>query len=118
VFYKTTKFQIPLQTVSSFDYQVFEIKMATSDDEAEVARLADLVRMMDGITFELDYKQIGSAAKLYRDDAVMKLFKVIAGKDGDIAEVLDRWYNRSHYFKEFRKARDEKKKGLLQKDLF
>jgi hypothetical protein len=87
--------------------------MATSDDEAEVACLMDLVRMMDEIHFELDYKNIGSVAKIYRDDAVMKLFQVIAGKNGDVNDVLDRWYNKSHYFKEYRKARDEKKESLV-----
>jgi hypothetical protein len=82
-------------------------------EKKEKASLMDLSRLMDGLQFFTKYEELCSAALVYRDKFVKKLFQKIAGKDGDISVVMDRWYNKSDFFKIYRKARDEKQRGLL-----
>jgi hypothetical protein len=91
--------------------------MDEDDSPAEKAALAWLIRMMDLVLLHRHYDNIGDAARLYRDEAVKKLFQVIAGRDpdgkyADVGPVMHRWYNTSAYFKVLRKERDEKKISL------
>jgi hypothetical protein len=94
-------------------YQLYEnVFQMPHPPSQEKASLMDLVRLMDHIQLNDNYKKLGSASKLYRDWVVMKLFQLIAGKKGNIEDVMHRWYNNSDFFKDLRKARDEKHESL------
>jgi hypothetical protein len=71
----------------------------------EAATLAGLIRHMEKIALEKKYHELrGNPPKGYRDMVIKKAFELIAGKNGDLSKVLYRWFNKSEYFKEFRKA--------------
>jgi hypothetical protein len=87
------------------------MQAAEADDEA---CLAGLMRLMDHIVLTQKYEELkGQGSKIYRDEVIVKAFKLIVGKDGDLEKLLFRWFNRKTYFKTFREALIAKVEGLF-----
>jgi hypothetical protein len=76
--------------------------------------LASTVRILDSAIVLRKYQDLkGQGSKRYRDVVIEKAFQLIAGRGGDLSFVLQRWFNRVAYFKEYRKKRDDKIRGLF-----
>jgi hypothetical protein len=63
--------------------------MSVPKADDEKYHLSEVIRMMDEIHLERSYAGLGSAAKMYRDSVIIKLFKVVAGEEGDVKDVMN-----------------------------